>query len=65
MCNPFKEYESGHLANSINIDWNGSDFDQQISKLGSKEETVYIIASVEDEVILPPEENANKGIHSV
>ena len=35
------EYESGHLANSINIDWNGSDFDQQISKLDSKE-AVYI-----------------------
>ena len=27
------EFESGHLLNAINIDWNGNDFTQQVSKL--------------------------------
>lgn len=27
------EYEAGHLANAMNVNWNGNDFEQQVSKL--------------------------------
>ncbi len=28
-----KEYKDGHLLNSINIDWNGDNFDAEVAKL--------------------------------
>jgi thioredoxin 1 len=36
-----EEYASGHLANSKNIDWNGNDFETQISKL-DKTKPVFV-----------------------
>lgn len=39
------EYSKGHLENALNIDWNGSDFDSQISKLDkSKPVFVYCLS---------------------
>lgn len=35
------EYSKGHLANSVNIDWNGNDFDVEIAKL-DKAKPVYV-----------------------
>lgn len=40
-----EEFEKGHLINAINIDWNGSDFENQISKLDkSKPILVYCLS---------------------
>jgi thioredoxin 1 len=39
------EYSKGHLANSKNIDWNGTSFDQEIQKLDkSKPVLVYCLS---------------------
>lgn len=35
------EYEGGHIANSSNIDWNGSDFENAISKV-DKNKPVFV-----------------------
>lgn len=40
-----EEYAKGHLANSLNYDWNGSDFEKQISTLDkSKPVLVYCLS---------------------
>ena len=40
-----EEYSGGHLKNAKNIDWNGTNFDQQISKLDkTKPVFVYCLA---------------------
>jgi len=36
-----KEYELGHLQNALNIDWNGSEFETQVSKL-DKAKPVFV-----------------------
>lgn len=36
-----QEYSEGHLANAINIDWNGGNFDAEIAKL-DKSKPVYV-----------------------
>lgn len=35
------EYEGGHIANALNVDWNGSDFDAQIASI-DKDVEVYV-----------------------
>lgn len=35
------EFAGGHINNAINIDWNGNDFDSQISQL-NKKKTVFV-----------------------
>lgn len=35
------EYEGGHIANAMNVDWNGSDFDSQIASI-DKDAPVYV-----------------------
>jgi thioredoxin 1 len=35
------EFAGGHIANALNIDWNGSSFEQQANKL-DKEKPVYV-----------------------
>lgn len=40
-----EEFSKGHLENALNIDWNGSDFDAQITKLDkSKPVFVYCLS---------------------
>ena len=34
------EFAGGHISNAINIDWNGNDFDSQISQL-NKEKQIF------------------------
>jgi rhodanese-related sulfurtransferase len=36
-----EEYSEGHLPNAINYDWNGDDFDEQVSQL-DKEKPVLV-----------------------
>lgn len=35
------EYEGGHIENSLNVDWNGDDFDAQIADI-AKDAPVYV-----------------------
>ena len=40
-----EEYEKGHIANAVNIDWNGDNFEQKISSLDkSKPVFVYCLS---------------------